>query len=337
MDNLGIGRRLRCEHGKIGDSRAIRLPAETQIRFRDEGSRFHIEMTANAVRANMQTNSAGFEGWSLALHLWLGQKPVSLSWSPPPRRNDGSLNLHYARFLYRAHRFASLFDWFDVRSAEHLADCAVHRAGELFLNHPSSNRADRTRPNREAMVEAALVGKHKCAFLKAFGMTEADRQFPVGVFTSAKASKATAVFTGGASAIDITGISPTAFTLFELKTGANIMVGALGELLFYANVMRDAAGPGARFDFCKPKDGQGSRAVGVKSAKAIRAILIAEQFHPLLEHPQLFQTINRAAKRFSASSGVPMTMEGWKLSGFGPELSEVDSGTPAFTPIGNVG
>ena len=49
-------------------------------------------------------------------------------------------------------------------------------------------------------------------------------------------AKNTRIFTGGASAIDIVGLSNGKLSVFELKRPTNIMIGALSELLFYASV-----------------------------------------------------------------------------------------------------
>ena len=72
----------------------------------------------------------------------------------------------------------------------------------------------------------------------------------------------------------------------------------------------------------------------MQNAKSVRGILLVEQLHPLLEHPDLFQTINRAAQRLSADGKVPLSIEGWMLSGFGNDPNDVQHGGPFFSPIG---
>ena len=329
--NQQIGDELRSAYGQWAKStgrgqRQVRLPASSQIEFNQTSAGIHIHMSDAAVSGNMQTNAAGFEGWALALRLWLKDcGDVILHWARPE-----PLNRHYARFLYRVQRFEELFpDWFRVANPQHLEDCAVRAGGDLFLNIAGATSREPSEPKRETEIERGMVSEHGGLIRQKLGLNVVDRQFPVGLYRSRELKDA--VFTGGASAIDIVGVDADRFTLIELKAGKNIMVGALSELLFYAAVVRDAVvsdNVDSRFKFGGRTNGPSRSHVGpadVQRAKQVRAILMGEHFHPLLEHPSLFPTLNEAAKRQAGS--VPLAFEQWRIDWFGetapPQLEHV--------------
>lgn len=108
-DNITLGADLRHAHSKLfgkAKERAIRLPADTHIIFTKDADDVRIQMTSEATSQNMQGNSPAFEGWALAIKLWLPHvQKVRLSWTPPA----GTGKRHYARFLYRVQRFQDLF------------------------------------------------------------------------------------------------------------------------------------------------------------------------------------------------------------------------------------
>lgn len=329
--NEQIGEELRSAYNRWAKStgragRPVRLPTSSQIKIHRIDDDIHICMSASAVSGNMQTNAAGVEGWAMALRLWLkGCGNVILCWTRPE-----TLNRHYARFLYRVQRFEQLFpDWFRVGSPEHLADCAVRAEGDLFLNVAGATSREPLEPKRETEIERGLVGKYENVLRQRLGLDVVGRQFPVGLYRTSKLKDA--VFTGGTSAIDIVGVDADRFTLIELKAGKNIMVGALSELLFYAAVVRDAVvrdDADTRFKFGGRTDGPSRSRIGaadVQGAKKVRAIFLGEHFHPLLEHPDLFPTLNDAAKKQSGL--VPLSFEQWKIDWYGdvapPKLERV--------------
>src|ERR1035438_4858513 len=61
--------------------RRIKLPSG--ISFVGDGKEVQLSLSANCVTANMQSNEAAFEGWSLALRRWC-EVEVVLQWTPPP-------------------------------------------------------------------------------------------------------------------------------------------------------------------------------------------------------------------------------------------------------------
>ena len=114
MDNDSWGRTLATEYNKKAcRNRRVRLPARG-IRFDGGPGRVTVKMDQQAVTANLQTNAAGFEAWSLALKVWCEVDKVELEWNEFQRCNcTPSQWRHYQRFLYRAYHFGNLFpDWF---------------------------------------------------------------------------------------------------------------------------------------------------------------------------------------------------------------------------------
>ncbi|KQZ64878.1 hypothetical protein ASD67_10715 [Sphingopyxis sp. Root1497] len=274
-------------------------------------------MSDHATCSNMQTNAAGFEGWALALRLWLNTRIITLHWNPPAKQPDNPLNPHYARFLYRVQRFADLFpDWFRIGTPQHLDDCAVRTGADLYLNIAGASAERPESPKPEARLEWSLIQEHAPVLKKALNLRLLDRQFPVGLYRTANLTSP--VFTGGTSAIDIVGTGDGHFTVIELKAGENIAVGALSELIFYAAVARDAAT--ARFRFGGRKERASRATIGfdaLEAATGIRAIYLAEAFHPLLDHPDLMRTLNDAAKLQATS--LPLSFEQWLVEGVGSD------------------
>lgn len=326
-DNIKIGDELRTAFRQWAETakpeaalRPVRLPApskpserpnQPRIEFFRHGEAIHIHMSEAAVRGNMQTDAAAFEGWALALHLWLKCPLIVLHWTRPERKAKGDLDRHYARFLYRAQRFAELFPWFQIGSPDHLVECPVLRGDDLYLNVAGRDERESDNLKEEAKMERGLVRQHRSVLMEALRLDALDRQFPVGLYGTKELKDP--VFTGGTSAIDIVGIDDDRFTLIELKADTNIKVGAISELLFYAAMIRDAAA--GRFCF-GGKAGGTSRMRDVspdhaRSAKRVRAVLMAPRFHPLLEHPALFPALNEAASGQSGS--VPLSFEQWRI------------------------
>ena len=317
-DNRPIGNDLRAAHAAWADAsgkqrRPIRLPSEDQVRFFQVGADIEVHMCSAAVCSNMQTNAAAFEGWALVLRLWLNTRTITLQWDAPIRQPHDPVDQHYARFLYRVQRFADVFpEWFRIGTPQHLDDCAVRSGADLYLNIAGKSSQRPKDPKPEAALEWSLIEEHSSLLKKALNLDVLDRQFPVGLYRTATLKSP--VFTGGTSAIDIVGTGKGHFTIIELKAGTNIAVGALSELLFYAAVVRDAAA--SRFRFGGQKDRTSRATIGfqaLETAAGIRAIYLAETFHPLLEHPDLMQTLSAATKR--QVTLPPLSFEQWVIQG----------------------
>ena len=274
--------------------RNIKLPSALGIENNEDG--LLLQLNATLVAANMQTDEAAAEAWALVLRLWLGEKHVPrvvLDWEVPSRGAEG----HYQRFLYRVGQFCKLFpEWFKVANPEKLR--ASKALGEtLLILNVASKREGRIEPrtsSREYKIESALWNSEQ--FRQHFGLDRVDRQFPVGLFAGT-VSHASRIFTGGKSAIDIVGVGrDRRFWIFELKAGENISVGTLSELLLYTGVIREAARESPRIQFDHPKQDSRVGPKDVQECTGINAVMVVENLHPLLEHPDLLDCLNDGAE-----------------------------------------
>ncbi len=309
-------RRLR---ENFGSTRDVRF--SSKFKLTDEGGTAVIELDRAAVESNMQDNNASFEAWALVLHRWCGAERVELRWEMidvPSDCEPGASRwpreqLHYQRFLYRVRNFYELLSgqWFmaDVARAQ---SQSRFRPGTMFLNAPGDrpeNGARKTTP--EAVLEWQLhldtegTVRAYCGATNADDPWIADRQIPVGLFSSDVPSGRSAIFPGGAGAIDLAALAGNHLWLFELKAGGNYPVGTLSELLFYVAVMRDLC-------LCRIKpprgvavDGKGLNSAKLARATRITGVMLAPELHPLLDS-QLLSQLNRAiAQTWNAEALAP--------------------------------
>gem|GEM_PF-1216988 len=293
--------------------RSIALPTENGMAFLERGDTIHITVGEAGTIGNMQTNGSAFEAWALSLHVWL-EKRICIEWITP-RTSERERNWrHYQRFLYRMRRFHDLFGdkWLTIPRIDEANACSAVSAERLYINVSGDRDDSGTSENakREAQAEIAFLKLLKLN-KPPFSLKLVDRQFPVGVFEEESPTIRSAIFTGGKSAIDLIGSNADAISVFELKTGKNLSVGKLSELLFYVHVLKDACGTNPRFLFAKSDRPPTIDFLGCKS---INAILLVEHIHPLLEHPG-FKTLLDAAFASHgmpvASRGVPVRFQAW--------------------------
>jgi len=246
----------------------------------------------------MQTNAAAFEGWAVALLSYAGAQSVRIDWDMDEAADRPSR--HYARFMYRIERFATLLGDRVIladRDRAALARKALLARGPVLNVALGADTSHRDSPSgSEAAAEKWFKRPGhpaRVALMNDFGLDALCRQFPVGVFER-QANSGREIFTGGKSAIDLIGVGKDkAIWIFELKVGSNIAVGALSELIFYSTLLLDTHGEAFGFS------GQaGSRAEvnesHVHEASRIHACILADRTHPLLGE-QAFSLLNEAA------------------------------------------
>lgn len=281
-----------------------------------------IHLTAAAIQANMQDDAAAFEGWALALKRWAGAKKVGLFW-PSIAPVDDRLPPHYERFLYRAQRFADLFpDWFwldgDTKGSAALGG-TDHRVLNVAGDRTKRKKAELCPPGgwkNEHQMECFL--RQDRAFADHFEFRaghRTDQQFPVGLFRTPLPDGNGRIFPGGKGAIDLVCADGDRFWLFELKAGANISVGTISELIFYASVMRDAAL--GHFKFA-PSRAAGNHVTGddVIQANQIVAVMLGDRLHPLLGDVALLKMLNDAVQvRWNAGQRVTVEFRAATIEG----------------------
>ena len=205
--------------------------------------------------ANMQANSVAFEGWIVALKAWLPtlSEKVEMGCTLPSHYSVGAMGspdtCHLNRFLYRAANCMRLYpEWFSLDDSfrdrvEEFMDWL--EAQRCYLNHPLRPRSSVPgAKRRERRIESWFTFEEgRKALSDRWGLDpeKMANQVPVGVFLET-IKKETAIFTRGAAAIDLLGRSSDGKTLhiIELKSGKNVNIGVVSEILFYTFVIYDA-------------------------------------------------------------------------------------------------
>ena len=165
-------------------------------------------------------HGAAFEGWCLALRRWC-RVEVVLQWTPPSEDATPSQLRHYERFLYRAARFQSLFDWFRIE-ARHEIEVNMARSLErrpLLLNVGGARGLEQESASvgdSESALEHRLLSSSEFAAHYGFAHGTRDRQIPVGLF-SEKIGRESQIFPGGKGAIDLVCLNAETIWLFELR------------------------------------------------------------------------------------------------------------------------
>ena len=294
-DNKAVLARL-----KTACSPSVALPSS--VRFTMEGDNCNIYMPADLACGNLQTDSASFEGWALALKTWLDCS-VSISWTPAKDAKD----LDYQRFLYRAIRFDEAASWFNISSdcKEYLDDALIlepdgtlkEEKGHFLVNVPGKRKKvedDGVARKLSELTENELENQF---FLRPESLLDcigwhADimKQIPVGVFAK-KVSRKSRVFPGAGGKVDLGAVDESrGVALFELKKPGNRKVGSISELLFYAHVVRDIQLGILGYEESR----LGVNESQISEVDSVTGFILAEQLHPLLDNEALFNTLNLA-------------------------------------------
>lgn len=261
-----------------------------------------LKVFVKNVLHNMQTNGAAFEGWILILKSWLSKdiKYVVLDFNVPENLSGQYGNsevCHYNRFLYRINNLLRLFpDWFFLHESKiNMVNDFINwlTTGKCLLNHSLQERISVIGTDKmERQIESWFVfeedGKNQLCKHWNIDKDKLFNQLPIGVFYKEIAAK-NAIFTRGASAIDIWGIGNDQQTLhlIELKCGGNNGLGVISEILFYTAVLYDTCIADENiFSFGrygKADDTTDMTAIknGGSKFERLYAHILAEQFHPL--------------------------------------------------------
>lgn len=258
---------------------------------------------------NMQSDAAAFDAWALALLNHCRVETIGIEVDGVPDLHTQ----HFQRFLYRVHRFSELFRLEgdlsgyleNARSLDGKLRRLLNAPGKRLLIEPGKRPRqfgdDEGAPlSSESNLENALVGSSQ--FRKAFNLEKVMRQWPVGLFANEIRANENRIFTGGKSAIDLIGISGDTLTLFELKKKGNRKAGAISELLFYTNMMRDALRGEFEFEADSTAKEGDINYRDIMSCKRIRSIILAPDFHPLVwceeinPEDRVLSRLNRAVK-----------------------------------------
>ena len=267
---------------KLDDSGHLLIDIQEQSAIKPNGESIRINATCN----NMQTDNAAFEGWAVCLKAWFPDKihTVSLKWDIP---SDEMRNPHYNRFLFRAWRFAQLYDWFTIEESNN---------GEIITFENTYNHLSINCSNSDPLRKGNLENRTEYDFVKVpsiaekfksfYGIKNFDHQLHVGIKNKGKQ-----FFTGGQSAIDLWGRSNNVLTVIELKYD-NIMVGIISELFLYICVVISLA----KGEISAPEscilEHESELYANIKSVNSFKAEMLADEYHPLLENNGILDILN---------------------------------------------
>lgn len=255
----------------------------------------------NAIK-NMQVDSAAFEGWIITMKAWLSSeiKYVMLDFEVPANLSGQFGNsevCHYNRFLFRINNLIRLFpNWFFLHESKiDIVNDFMNwlKSGNCLLNHSLRERISVIDTDKmERQIESWFVfeneGKEQLCKHWNIDKDQLFNQLPIGVFYEEIAAK-NAIFTRGASAIDIWGIGDDQQTLhlIELKCGGNKGIGVISEILFYAAVIYDTCIAEENIftfgKYGKADDTKDMIAINNAGSKfrQLYVHILAEQYHPL--------------------------------------------------------
>ncbi len=281
--------------------RSAKFPRELDFNMLD--GQLDILMKRSSVVENMQNDASCFEGWSIVMKRWISSiKKVNLKWEEPLIHFlTPSEAQHYQRFLFRVQNFNNAYDWFgfDAKNEGAFNQSVFNHGFDLLVN-----AADEDRPREYVTVQALskyserkleeFILSHTAttsSFKETLELDTLDNQLPVGLFCG-EVSDNSKVFTGGTSAIDIWGIKVVAdnkreISLFELKKSNNKKVGALTEMLFYANHIDHVIKKKFRYNMNTPATKL------IQSTQKVNCYLLAPAPHPLIDN-EIFSVMNSA-------------------------------------------
>ena len=290
--------KIMVKKGTSGRSRGIKLPKYIVFKLNGSG---HLlldiqaqpaikpngeKIILNAACNNMQTDNAAFEGWAVCLKAWFPDKihTVSLKWDIP---SDDMKNPHYNRFLFRAWRFAQLYDWFSIEESN---------LGEIVEFAKKYNHLSINYSNSDPLRKGNLENRTEYDFVKVpllseqlktyYGIKNIDHQLHVGIKRNGKL-----LFTGGQSAIDLWGRSNNILTIIELKCN-NEMVGIISELFLYICIVISLAkGEITTPELCVLKH-ESDLFENIRTINVLKAEMLADKYHPLLDNNGIIDVLN---------------------------------------------
>lgn len=298
----------------------LKLPKNVKFCLEENRSQCKITLKSETVQGgNMQTDANAFEAWAIALHIALGEPgKIVLDVDGALEETSDKPRGHWGRFLYRALRFSEQYgEWFSLsdRIAPVVDEFKKSLEEKYFTNNLGEGEAGiKTNHGDENIVEAKFAEAGVLRGIIDVGKNEVYRQLPVGLFDVTEDVVKDAaderkpyhyrgekrVFVGGKAAIDLWTWDDDKFEVIELKTN-NPMIGIITEIFFYSNYMYDFL-VREKTHFLlntpkpkkSPKYDRGYSTILDKSGsfKKIRGIMLANQYHPILEDGRILGALN---------------------------------------------
>lgn len=256
----------------------------------------------NAACCNMQTDNAAFEGWAICLKAWMPDKieKVVLGWDIPETQDE---NTHYNRFLYRVLRFSQQYEWFSVMAKNATrVENFNNQYNELEINYSNSDpKKKEGSPENAVEYEFVKTPQLSTQIKQHYDLLNLDHLLHVGVRAHKKP-----LFTGGQSAIDLWGLNNRVLTIIELKYSQNktpnTKVGIISELFLYSCIIRDMACGILPTPHNAILEHERELFSTIKSVEIIKAEMLADSFHPLIENTKVFDVLNQTCSSFKGKT-----------------------------------
>lgn len=154
--------------------------------------------TSLVIEKNMQEDYNAFEGWSIVIYIVFKNQYEKVTVTLCLKENNTdteSKKKHWERFLYRAQRFSEQYGWFELsnelkneldRKKADFLRYIKEEHGQYLNNIPKGAAREKTKNNRESLIEAYLAEKIPLKEVindkNIFDGEEVYRQLPVGLF-----------------------------------------------------------------------------------------------------------------------------------------------------------
>ena len=285
-----------------------------------------LEIKINNPDANMQTDFADFEAIAFCARSSNANLKIVLNydalcwdgndWGKNPidftkvnrigQGNNGveAKYCHYARFLYRAWKMNTLYEWFEIGSVNgkevskfgDLYETALND-NKLFFNDPSKDSGIKdgteiTENHLEKWFVLNIRKKNTKVENLLQNVSELHDQFPCGLFYGSSYDEAVhcknRIFNTGY--FDLWGHNNgKEVYLFELKKDGNNKLGIISELFFYSCLMKDFIHIVKTTEFQNHVDNKKTFYRGfkefveqAKNSDSVKAFFLVPDFHPFI-------------------------------------------------------
>lgn len=229
--------------------------------------------------SGMQQDESCFEGWAMALKLYLPDymDGVVLQWDIPSGDELKASKLaHYNCFLYRVSHFEKMFSWFAVADSNRKAMISFHTMDVELVSGRAGNVPDKSADANGSLL--ALEPQNLQALKRRFRLSLVGQRPPIAVYDGKKL-----FFKHRQTDIDSWGVDKAnRVHLFKVCAEADGM-GLVGELLFYCAVMYDSLISGAIKKLRVAQTAGEEKALyAMKAVKGIRAYFLFDDLPPFV-------------------------------------------------------
>lgn len=263
----------------------------------------------------MQQDESCFEGWAMALKLYLPEyiDDVILQWDIPSNDELTGLKFSYYNcFLYRVSHFEKMFSWFKVADSNLKAILTFDTIGLELGTGRLADLPDESAGTKEALI--ALEPRNLQTLKTRFHLLLAGQQLSIDVYNGKRP-----FFESRQSGIDMWGVDDeNRFHLFKVCSETE-KIGLVGELLFYCAVMYDTLVCDNIKKLNAAESSESEKALyAMKAIEGIRAYFLFEELPPFVKGVSSLLNGNRYGIEFfniqyQQREGSPMMMDESRL------------------------